>query len=305
MSPRRPAPDAGEGSQPPQGTRLQKWLAEAGLCSRREGEEWIRAGRVALNGRVVTELGTRVQEGDKVAVDGRVVLRERLTRIVVALHKPVGVLCTRHDPEGRRTVFDLLGPGAPARLVLVGRLDYNSEGLLLLTSDGLLAYRLMRPANRVPRVYRVKVHGRLDEGVLDQLARGVTLEDGPTGPIEFTVDRVGEGRIAWLTLTLHEGRNRLIRRLFAHLGLEVARLLRVSFGGVELGDLPNGRWRVLEEGEVEGLRRGVGFQVRSAPSRGASATPAGQRGQGGGAPGPARGGRRPPPRRGGGSRGGG
>lgn len=255
-------PPAGTSPNAEPGVRLQKWLAEAGLCSRREGERWILEGRVAIDGQVVTQLGTRVLPGQSVAVNGQPVVRERLTRLVVLLHKPVGVLCTRHDPEGRRTVFDLLGKGAP-RLVLVGRLDYNSEGALLLTNDGLLAYRLMRPVNRVPRVYKVKVHGNLTEATLAQLARGVTLEDGPTGPIDFTVDRLGDSSNAWLTLTLHEGRNRLVRRLFAHLGLEVARLLRIAFGGVELGELNPGQWRILEAAEVDHLRRSVGFVLAS------------------------------------------
>ncbi|MBF0323252.1 MAG: rRNA pseudouridine synthase, partial [Magnetococcales bacterium] len=161
------------------GTRLQKWLAEAGLCSRREGETWIQSGRVAINGEVVTQQGVRVLPGDVVALDGQPVQRGRLERLLLVLNKPPGVMCTRHDPEGRSTVFDLLGPDAP-RLVTVGRLDYLSEGMILLTNDGLLAHRLMHPRQAVERVYRVRVHGRVSPQSLAQLRRGVELDDGPT-----------------------------------------------------------------------------------------------------------------------------
>ncbi|MBF0176097.1 MAG: rRNA pseudouridine synthase [Magnetococcales bacterium] len=240
------------------GTRLQKWLAEAGLCSRREGETWIQSGRVAINGEVVTQQGVRVLPGDVVALDGQPVQRGRLERLLLVLNKPPGVMCTRHDPEGRSTVFDLLGPDAP-RLVTVGRLDYLSEGMILLTNDGLLAHRLMHPRQAVERVYRVRVHGRVSPQSLAQLRRGVELDDGPTGPLEITLDHTG-GANSWLTLTLREGRNHLIRRIFATLAMDVSRLMRIAYGGVQMGELPVGRWRSLDATESLRLRRVAGFK---------------------------------------------
>ncbi|MEO5344833.1 MAG: rRNA pseudouridine synthase [Magnetococcus sp. YQC-9] len=234
--------------------RLQKWLADAGLCSRREGERWIEAGRVSVDGQVVTQQGVRVGPEAVVTVDGQpVAARKGNLKVVVALYKPVGVICSRRDPEGRPSVFDLVG-GAGARLVSVGRLDYNSEGLLLFTNDGDLANRLTHPRHEVPRVYRVRVHGRITEPLLEKLRAGVTLEDGPTGPLDITLERV-VGANSWLTLTLKEGRNRIIRRIFAAFEMEVARLIRVSYAGIELGEIPSGAWRYLTRAEVGGLLR--------------------------------------------------
>ncbi|MBF0425619.1 MAG: rRNA pseudouridine synthase [Magnetococcales bacterium] len=249
------------------GTRLQKWLAEAGLCSRREGEVWIRDGRVAINGTLITEQGVRVQPGDVVAVDGQPVQRGRLERLLLALNKPPGVICTRHDPEGRQTVFDLLDPNLP-RLVTVGRLDYLSEGMILLTNDGLLAHRLMHPRQAVERVYRVRVHGRVSPALLAQIQNGVELEDGPTGPLAATLDHHAGGANSWLTLTLREGRNHLVRRIFAAFSMEVSRLIRIAYGGVTMGELPLGRWRLLDAQESLRLRKAAGFRpnLPGAPS---------------------------------------
>ncbi|NGZ06488.1 MAG: rRNA pseudouridine synthase [Magnetococcales bacterium] len=236
--------------------RLQKWLSEAGICSRREGERWIEAGRVAVNGEVVTRQGVQIGPEAVVTVDGQpVALRKGNLRVVVALHKPVGVICSRRDPEGRPSVFPLV-EGAGARLVSVGRLDYNSEGLLLFTSDGDLANRLTHPRHEVPRIYRVRVHGRISETLLAKLRAGVVLEDGPTGPLQVELERV-VGANSWLNLTLKEGRNRIIRRIFAALEMDVARLIRVSYGGIDLGDLPSGAWRYLTRSEVGGLMNWV------------------------------------------------
>lgn len=158
---------------------MQKWLSEAGLCSRREGERWILEGRVAVNGVTVERLGTRVLDNDRVAVDGQTVSRERGSRLVLAFHKPRGVVCTRHDPEGRPTLFEQLDPGLP-RLNSVGRLDFNSEGLILLTNDGELAHRLAHPSREAERTYRVRVHGSVDQRMVEKMSKGVTLDDGPT-----------------------------------------------------------------------------------------------------------------------------
>ncbi|MEO5362724.1 MAG: rRNA pseudouridine synthase [Magnetococcus sp. DMHC-8] len=231
--------------------RLQKWLAEAGLCSRREGDRWIAAGRVAVNGEVVTQPGSKVSHLDRVTVDGRPVVPPREPLIVLMLHKPSGVVCTRRDPENRRSVFELLG-NTHARLISVGRLDYHSEGLILFTNNGDLAHQLMHPSNQVPRTYRVRVHGRIDPPMLARLQAGVRLDDGPTGPLQLVLDHV-PGANSWVTITLHEGRNRLVRRIFETVGMEVSRLIRVHYGQCALGELPRGEWRALQATELTRL----------------------------------------------------
>ncbi|MBF0356990.1 MAG: rRNA pseudouridine synthase [Magnetococcales bacterium] len=237
--------------------RLQKWLAETGLCSRREGERWIEAGRVKVNGKVVTAMGTKVSKHDKIAVDGKPLPPKRAERtVVLALNKPTGRICTKKDPEGRPTIYGLLGRGH-TRLISVGRLDINSEGLLLLSNDGDLVHKLTHPSNEVSRIYRVRVHGRISEDFLAKLKKGVQLEDGHTGPLDVALDGV-QGANSWLTLTLKEGRNRLIRRIFKHFEMDVGRLIRVSYGGVELGDVAKGTWRSLTQAEIKKLWRSVG-----------------------------------------------
>lgn len=232
--------------------RLQKWLAEAGLCSRREGERWIADGRVSVDGVVVSQQGVQVGEDAVVTVDGKPVAPQTgAPRLLLALNKPVGVICSRRDPKGRPSVYSLVESAGP-RLVGVGRLDYNSEGLLLFTNDGALANRLTHPRYGVPRSYRVRVHGRVADALLAKLKEGVVLEDGPTGPLDATVERV-VGANSWVTLTLKEGRNRLVRRIFAAFDMEVARLIRVSYGGVLLGDTPAGAWRHLTRAEAARL----------------------------------------------------
>ncbi|MBF0311126.1 MAG: rRNA pseudouridine synthase [Magnetococcales bacterium] len=235
-----------------EGVRLQKWLADAGLCSRREGEKWIAAGRVAVNGVVVTEQGVKVVRGDQVALDGKEVGVQKQRKVYLMLHKPKGVLCTRSDPEGRPTIYQMLDPRLP-RVVSVGRLDFNSEGLLLLTNDGDLAQRLQHPSHGAARIYRARVRGKGAEKCLPALQAGVTLEDGPTGPLEATLDWT-RGEQAWYTLTLREGRNRMVRRIFETLGLQVARLIRVGHGGLTLGELPTGGLRFLTREEISILR---------------------------------------------------
>ncbi len=240
--------------------RLQKWLAEAGLCSRREGDKWIAAGRVMVNGSVVTQLGSKVTFKDQVLVDGRLVLPPREPLVILMLNKPPGVVCTRRDPENRRNVFDLLG-NAHARLISVGRLDYNSEGLILFTNNGDVAHQLMHPSNQVPRTYRVRAHGRIDPPMLARLQAGVVLDDGPTGPLQLALDHV-PGANSWVTITLTEGRNRLVRRIFESVEMEVSRLIRTHYGQCSLGELPRGEWRALQATEITRLL---------APLKGASA----------------------------------
>ncbi|WP_130471203.1 pseudouridine synthase, partial [Candidatus Magnetaquicoccus inordinatus] len=253
--------------------RLQKWLAEAGLCSRREGEEWILHGRVTVNGVVVKELGNKVSRGDQVLVDGRLAVPLQEPVRVVMLHKPAGVVCTRKDPENRRSVFELL-PAEQARMISIGRLDYNSEGLLLFTNHGELAHQLMHPSTQIPRTYRVRVHGRIDAAMLARLQEGVLLEDGPTGPLSLTVDQV-PGANSWLTITLNEGRNRIVRRIFAAVDMEVSRLLRTQYGTCELADLPRGEWRLLTMPEIKALLSTYKIKVGNLPegrARSASAS---------------------------------
>jgi pseudouridine synthase len=238
--------------------RLQKTIAAAGLASRREAERLILAGRVQVNGRVVTLLGTRVDpHEDVILVDGKA-LGRKTAQLYLMLHKPRGVLTASSDPEGRRTVIDLLEGWAaargPRRVFHVGRLDYNSEGLVLLTNDGALASRLSHPSNGVPRTYQARVQGEPGDEDLKRLLRGVPLEDGPAAALDVQVLKRNP-RSTWLELVVAEGRNRLVRRMCEHLGHPVLRLVRVAYGGLELGRLPAGKFRELLPDEVDLLRR--------------------------------------------------
>jgi 23S rRNA pseudouridine2605 synthase len=222
---------------PERGERIAKWLARAGVASRRDVERMLAEGRVRLNGAVLTHPASFVRDGDRVQVDGRVVAAPEGTRLW-RYHKPDGLVTTHRDPEGRPTVFERLPPELP-RVVSVGRLDLTSEGLLLLTNDGALARRLELPATGWLRRYRVRVHGRPDPQALAALARGVTIEGVRYGPVEAGLDAV-KGENAWLTIGLREGRNREVRRIMAYLNLPVSRLIRVSYGPFQLGNLPRG-----------------------------------------------------------------
>lgn len=233
--------------------RLQKFLARAGVASRRASEEIIREGRVRVDGEVVTEMGTRVDpEQSVVEVDGERV-RRRPARWV-ALHKPPATLCTRDDPRDRRTVYDLLPEGPLHDLFHVGRLDYMSEGLLLLTNEGDLAHRLLHPSSGTEKRYEVRLLPPVPEGLARRLLDGVELSDGPAAADAAAVlpDPDGDGAVA--LLTLHEGRNREIRRMMDALDVDVRSLKRLSVGPVELGDLSPGEWRELDPGEIEALR---------------------------------------------------
>ncbi len=229
-----PAPDAP--AAPERGERIAKFLARAGVASRRDAEQMIAAGRVSFNGARVTHPATFVTPADTVLVDGKPVGVER-TRLF-RYHKPVGLVTTHRDPQGRPTVFERLPPGLP-RLISVGRLDLTSEGLLLLTNDGELARRLELPANAWLRRYRVRVHGRPEPEALAKLARGITVDGIAYGPIGAVLDAT-KGDNSWLSITLREGRNREIRRVLAHLGFRVSRLIRLAYGPFQLGTLPKG-----------------------------------------------------------------
>jgi 23S rRNA pseudouridine2605 synthase len=219
------------------GERIAKALARAGVASRRECERLIEAGRVTLNGVRVATPATLVNADDALQVDGRPVAGSAETRLWL-YHKTVGLVTTARDPQGRPTVFGALPEGLP-RVVSVGRLDINTEGLLLLTNDGRLARYLEHPAQGFSRTYRVRAHGRTDAAALVRLGRGITVDGINYRPVRAALDSV-QGRNCWLTLTLTEGKNREIKNLLTSLGLEVTRLIRVGYGPFQLGTLKRG-----------------------------------------------------------------
>ena len=217
--------------------RIAKVLARAGIASRRDCERLIEAGKVTLNGAPVTTPATLVSVSDALAVDGRAVTASSPTRLW-RYHKPAGLVTTARDPQGRPTVFGALPHDLP-RVVSVGRLDVNTEGLLLLTNDGGLARYLEHPAQGFSRAYRVRAHGRTDKEMLARLDDGLTVDGVRYRPVRATIDSV-QGANCWLTLTLTEGKNREIKNLLGSLGLEVTRLIRVGYGPFELGKLARG-----------------------------------------------------------------
>jgi 23S rRNA pseudouridine2605 synthase len=220
-----------------EGDRIAKWLARAGVASRRDAERLLTEGRVTINNVRVDHPATFVTAGDIVQVNGTVIDapgRARLWRY----HKPDGLVTTHKDPQDRPTVFQKM-PKALPRVVSIGRLDLNSEGLLLLTNDGGLARQLELPSTGWLRRYRVRVHGEVDERALRQLQNGITIEGVKYGPIEAGLDS-RKGSNAWLTISIHEGKNREIRRVMAHLGLGTTRLIRIAYGPFQLGNLARG-----------------------------------------------------------------
>lgn len=229
--------------------RIARAIARAGLASRREAERWIAQGRVAVNGVTLTSPAHVVQPDDVVTVDGKALPEAGPTRLW-RYHKPKGLVTTQRDPQGRRTVFEALPADLP-RVVKVGRLDVNSEGLLLLTNDGALARHLELPSTGWLRRYRVRAHGDVEQTALDALEEGIVIDGVRYGPIEARLDR-RQGANVWLTLALREGKNREVRRVLDALGLTVNRLIRLSYGPFALGDLAPGaveevRPRVLAE----------------------------------------------------------
>ncbi|WP_407311197.1 23S rRNA pseudouridine(2605) synthase RluB [Pseudomonas sp. nanlin1] len=246
----------------PAGEKLQKVLARIGVGSRRDVEAWIGEGRIKVNG-VAATLGLRVDLHDAITVDGKVIKREEAAetvRRVIIYNKPDGEICTRDDPEGRPTVFDRLPRPREGRWINIGRLDINTTGLLMFTTDGELANRLMHPSYEMDREYAVRVRGEVDEDMLLRLKNGVLLEDGPARFTDIQQAPGGEGFNHWYHCVVMEGRNREVRRLWESQGLVVSRLKRVRFGPVFLNsDLPMGRWRELTQGEVDILAAEVGL----------------------------------------------
>jgi 23S rRNA pseudouridine2605 synthase len=237
--------------------RLNAWLARAGVASRRKADELIKEGRVTVNGEP-GQLNTFVQSSDDVRLDGAPLAEQRLAYVL--LHKPAGAVTTASDPQGRRTVLDLVDP--PSRVVPVGRLDADTTGALLLTNDGELAHRLAHPRYEVDKVYEVETWEQPTDAQLEELRRGVTLDDGPTSPAQ--VRRVDGARIE---LAIHEGRNRQVRRMLEAVDSKVLKLVRTKLGPLTLEGLQIGTWRDLTPDEVVKLRKGAKLNRRNSKRR--------------------------------------
>jgi 23S rRNA pseudouridine2605 synthase len=229
-------------------TRLQKLMAAAGLGSRRSIEQWIRDGRITVAGRIA-QLGDRALPTDEVFLDGRKLDLQATglsSRELLLYHKPIGEMTTRSDPQGRPTVFERLPQPRTGRWITVGRLDVNTSGLLLLTTDGELAHRLMHPSSEIDREYLVRIRGRPSTFAINQLLEGIALEDGPAR-LDSIVQDETDGSHTTFRVVLHEGRNREVRRIWSAIGFEVSRLLRIRYGPVELPrDLRPGGWRIAD-----------------------------------------------------------
>lgn len=234
--------------------RLQKFLARAGVASRRASEKLIEAGRVSVNGQVVTELGTKVDpEADEVRLDGAPVCKAA-EAVTLMLNKPAGYLTSMKDPQGRPCVAQLVPLDEFPALYPLGRLDYDTTGLLLFSTDGELGNAVLHPSHHVDKTYRALVKGKPSEAALDRLRSGVVLDDGPTQPAEVRLAG-RKGKNAYVEITIHEGRKRQVKRMCDAIGHPVLQLHRASFGPLELGDLPEGKYRVLSEQEVAALER--------------------------------------------------
>jgi len=233
--------------------RLQKIIAHAGIASRRMAEKMISEGRISVNGKIVTELGTKVDiRKDEIRVDGKLISTE-VSRVYLMLNKPKGYLTTLKDTRERPIIADLL-EGVPERVFPVGRLDYDSEGLLIMTNDGDFAYRVQHPKFEITKTYLVKIKGRIPKEEISMIKNGAKLDDGEFKPAHVTVGKINP-KSSWLELIIHEGRNRIIRRYFDSLGHPVTRLIRVAIGDIHLGDLRQGDFRYLQKKEVERLLR--------------------------------------------------
>jgi 23S rRNA pseudouridine2605 synthase len=242
----------------PSGERIAKLLARAGVASRREVERMIAEGRVAIGGKVLDTPATIIPNLKGVTVDGKPIERAEPAR-VFAFHKPSGLITAESDPKGRPTIYtalrNALPRGAP-RVMPVGRLDLNTEGLLLLTKDGELKRALELPASNIPRTYRVRAFGDITQSQLDDLIEGIEIDGVRYGRIEADLER-GSGRNRWIVMTLTEGKNREVRRVLEHLGMQVSRLLRVGYGPFALGDLPRGAVAEIPQVQVERLRKSL------------------------------------------------
>lgn len=235
-----------------EGERIAKVIARAGICSRRDAERLIGEGRVKMNGKVLTTAATNVTAKDVILIDGQPLPQKEATKLW-RYHKPGGLVVSNHDPQGRPTVFEKLREQLP-RVVSIGRLDINTEGLLLLTNDGELARFLELPATGWLRKYRVRAFGHVDAASLEKLAKGVEVDGVRYGPIEAKIERV-QGDNTWLTIAIREGKNREVKRICEHLGLQVNRLIRTAFGPFVLGELPRGG---IEEVPTRAMKSSIG-----------------------------------------------
>ena len=230
--------------------RLNKFIANAGICSRREADTFIAAGSVMVNGKVITEMGFQVKPGDEVKFDGKRIVREK--KEYVLLNKPKNFITTTKDEKGRRTVMELVGNASKSRLYPVGRLDRNTTGLLLFTNDGDLAKTLTHPKHGVRKVYHVHLDNNLRKEDLLAIQKGLDLDDGPIQVDQ--VSYIADSPKREVGIEIHSGRNRIVRRIFEHLGYDVVRLDRVVFAGLTKKDLPRGHWRYLSPQEINNLK---------------------------------------------------
>jgi 23S rRNA pseudouridine2605 synthase len=242
---------------PEHNQRLNRILSSAGLTSRRKADEWITSGRVTIDGRLITDPGTKARWGvDRIEVDGQAI-PDPSERLYVLLNKPFGYISSLSDPEGRPLAIDLLRD-IQQRCYPVGRLDFDTLGMLLFTNDGELAHRLMHPSYRVPRTYKVKVAGEITKDAIHSLRRGIHLEDGLTGPSKVTLLRRDPGQ-SIIRMTIMQGKHRQVRRMLEAVGYRVVHLVRIGFGNLSLGDLKVGQYRHLDKEEIESLNRLAGI----------------------------------------------
>lgn len=258
MSSKRRKPNRNKPLDPPEAEqdygkdediRINKYIAHCGFCSRRDADDYIAAGKVKVNGNVVTEMGTKVQRTDRVEVDGQHISLEKF--VYILLNKPKDTITTTDDPRDRNTVMDNIEDATGKRVYPVGRLDRHTMGLLILTNDGDLAHRLMHPSYKVRKTYEVESARHLTDSELSQLKKGIILEDGPAKA--HNISRTKDGFI----ISIFEGRNRLVRRMVEHFGTEVTKLKRFDYAGLTLKGVKMGRWRYLRQGEINGLRKMV------------------------------------------------
>lgn len=232
--------------------RLQKFLAEAGVASRRKSEEIILQGRVDINGSIITELGSKVKDGDIVKVDGKIIKQEE-KKVYVLLNKPVGYITTARDQFSRKTVLDLID-GVKERIYPVGRLDYDTSGLLLLSNDGDLAYKLTHPGREIDKVYQVKIKGILDDRAIQAFKHGIRIDDYVTSPANVrTIEHTEKDSI--IEVTIHEGKNRQVRRMCEEVGYTVLKLKRIAIGPLKLDGIEEGSWRYLTTEEIKKLKQ--------------------------------------------------
>jgi len=230
--------------------RLNRYIASSGICSRRDADDLISRGVVQINGKTVTELGTKVNPDDTVKVNGKIVKNER--KVYILLNKPKDTLTTTDDPEGRRTVMDLISSATDLRVFPVGRLDRNTTGILLITNDGELAGRLTHPRYRIRKIYEVETAQNVTDEMVEKLTNGIELEDGP-----MKVDSISyldPASKRFLQIEIHSGKNRIVRRMFEQLGIEILKLDRVYFAGLNKKNLPRGKWRMLSPKEIGWLK---------------------------------------------------